>query len=1156
MYITNDVLQLLKSCVKDSTSLAHIKHLQLPLSEFLYTVIIDGGELKNRFSSLEHLSQLMDQYRVEHPDCTLTAEELLHDGWLTPFMDRWDFNIRPGEMDLESDTLSPEFKERIAVLRWLLERRKETGGIFVPRFSEILLQFQQKYPEMPDETWFVQNGFLLENRRYLSHGRYSGEIAEALAFVWARQVDIHNVAQLDWWLELASEFNMLYSAFGLLSDHHQTLLLERIISRLEEGTYPDIQDENIRITLSQSWRWDQPVPCMQYITGDLAVDFHTFDRSYWSWGQALYQRQKIISCYLSTLCDYLGILKKPLFTRAVRIIRCLANIGCLNEVHIPAPALLRLWQSPETSIVACERMLFHYIQKPALQDDLFCTVLHKIAEQVVLDRCQSMEDGTEYLSLMRFFAHQPIGGRLGDCAAKALACLLTLLKRGRQRLEPMLDSLVRELALYLEQESDYLTWARDFRLACLVMQKIYYHGNVPVARSAHSFQNLRGVLFAQYMRIFPSDGVLREAVPNFLDDTCFSHPFWCDVYEEKQNDLMEQCRFLQPELAPPEGEERGLPHYYKCKIHLTVLTTLMQNQHTSDTLLEKAFVQTLVQVLRPKNDLLNYDRIAIIGAQPILEAAIALAGSDEKYYDPFMKEVEKYGLPELVMICHGTGSNDSKLRRRCCQLIEDHAEEASDDLRIFSFDKLVQLILDEKVESLYPMVERILERQLKRLENLNTNTAHQKKNLMKSQLNRVWLQEKAYDKILEQGLLFYQALVWMESPEHRDLTRAENVWEQLLEKSIYSGYAINLLCTYSLQYDAAAQSKDNGTDACRKIVERAEILRERMENDAYFSWAEQDQQAYALTLYKFYCQTGTDQEKAVRLLSQELKLSPDLFEQLGEDEISQEVADQITIELKNPVSMLRQYRSASLYLKSEWFFQLKSSFRPKEPQTALLLWCVMNTLSHLSAYGPQLIINDTLSEDRCTQLFRELFNHGYPEMYGLSANDQEQSGHTGHKNRNGSAGIGEVDLTIKHDGHRVGIVEALKLSGMNQPYISEHVRKLQGYNSQYIPMFLFVYGNTAHPEDLWQSYSDYIKNSFAPEFYDENWGSCEVQDFTLSNDYIPNLHHDFHFCRHMLRMTFRSNGRELPTMYHIFLNIGSLENLSSAVEARKKHRDQ
>ena len=97
MYIGDDIRQLLQDCMEKSAPPAHIRYPQFPLSEFFYKVMSEGVELQDHFSSLKYLPQHIRQYQNEHPDCALTAEDLLREGWLTPFMNRWDFNVVPDE---------------------------------------------------------------------------------------------------------------------------------------------------------------------------------------------------------------------------------------------------------------------------------------------------------------------------------------------------------------------------------------------------------------------------------------------------------------------------------------------------------------------------------------------------------------------------------------------------------------------------------------------------------------------------------------------------------------------------------------------------------------------------------------------------------------------------------------------------------------------------------------------------------------------------------------------------------------------------------------------------------------------------------------------------------------------------------------------------
>ena len=91
-------------------------------------------------------------------------------------------------------------------------------------------------------------------------------------------------------------------------------------------------------------------------------------------------------------------------------------------------------------------------------------------------------------------------------------------------------------------------------------------------------------------------------------------------------------------------------------------------------------------------------------------------------------------------------------------------------------------------------------------------------------------------------------------------------------------------------------------------MERALVLRERVENSAYSAWSEADQNAYVRMLYTLYRETGMGREKVIQLLSLELNFGSEVFEQSEEEEKG--ATDQVTIKSKNPVPALQQFCSA------------------------------------------------------------------------------------------------------------------------------------------------------------------------------------------------------------------------------------------------------
>lgn len=150
MYPSQDLLQLLQIYTVNPSSIKESSCLEFPLEELLYAVLADHAELRNSFYSLNSLPQLVEEYRSMHPDCTFTPESLLSKGWLSPFMDRWDFNIWPHKENTEEGPPPYMQREPAAFLRWLTDRQKDCGyEIFVPQFSQTLRRFRAAFPLCP-----------------------------------------------------------------------------------------------------------------------------------------------------------------------------------------------------------------------------------------------------------------------------------------------------------------------------------------------------------------------------------------------------------------------------------------------------------------------------------------------------------------------------------------------------------------------------------------------------------------------------------------------------------------------------------------------------------------------------------------------------------------------------------------------------------------------------------------------------------------------------------------------------------------------------------------------------------------------------------------------------------------------------------------------
>lgn len=1143
MHLDDQILAYLQNCMAPPVSSLETVCCRFPLGEFLYAVLSNGTEYSDDYHSLEYLPKLIEEYRQEHPDCKLTADDLFSEGWLTPFMDQWDFSLYPRPETPELDSLLPEQKKRVELLYWLRQKKTGGGGPFVPRFRETLQLFRTLFPEMPNEEWFIQEGFLSEDRTRLSHRRHGDRNAEseALVCLWTRKTGRQDPVEADRWLDLALSLDALHSAFERLDPKGQYSLLERIIVRMEAGRYPDVALENRRIALAcardrgfcpadDSWR---------PLSGDLMWDLQSFDNYGFEWNLHLDRRRRIVCSYLQILCNHLHDLSPELLSRAAVILRRLASIGCLSEIVISPASVICLWSRADTSLLACERMFSGSLRKPVVQEESFKAALRQIVEKILLDGgpCRPRADGHELMQLLRFFACRSPAGQAGRVSGQALTQLLAILKRRRQDLEPQLAGIVRELTQHLEQTDNDMIWCRMFRLACCLMQEVYYHNGQLATRDAPSCYALGELLFTQYIRIFRENSGPLERSARYLDTSCFNWTFWSDIYQERRDSLLSVSSFLQPDLMHRPGNQDHLTGQYRCKIHLSVLNVLLQNSGENDTALERVLAGTVFQALLPENDLLSFDSTVTLEAMRVMEASIQLLDSRKASFDAFFDRIECFGLPELALIVHAT--KDDALKERCLQLIQVHVDRGGEDPNIFSREALVQIILEEQLEPLYPMTERILVRCLERCKNFTGGTFKQERDWADGQLNRLWLLRGELDRILAEGRIFYRAIVLMESEKHRNLDEAERIWVDSLNKSLDPGCVINLIYTYQLQYEEAEQAGRVGARYCSRLLGRVAELRERVEESVFDSWSEEGQKHYALNLYFLCRKCGKAGEAFVLPLCQKLGLEPKQFERTRAKPEQAEPSDLVLA--------LRQYAVAPLAQKARWFFQSKSCPIQGKPEYALLLWCALTVCHHLTNFGIQLVVNRKLKEDRCTQLFRELFNELAPNMFGLTANDQEQTGPTGNRNKNGEEGTAEVDVLIKDNGISVAIVEALLLEKLDKGSVYRHIHQLLGNNIQKTPMFLLSYCFTDDPEQLWLDYREYIQNTFVPEFQDRAWGPCAVTDFIVSEDFIPDLFSQFSCHRHMLRMTFEPNRQ---VMYHILVNVGSRENLPAAWVAR------
>ena len=144
---------------------------------------------------------------------------------------------------------------------------------------------------------------------------------------------------------------------------------------------------------------------------------------------------------------------------------------------------------------------------------------------------------------------------------------------------------------------------------------------------------------------------------------------------------------------------------------------------------------------------------------------------------------------------------------------------------------------------------------------------------------------------------------------------------------------------------------------------------------------------------------------------------------------------------------------------------------------------------------------------------------------------------------------GSLDLAIYHNTSMVSIVEGIKLDGIDNDRIEEHIRKIAGYDYVYAETaFLLIFADTSDPMKMWNEYETRVLKRIKNETKDEKWHITEqipLENIELiKQDIGPN---PLYMC--MTVHECNSTGQRF-NLYHIMVDIRKQAAKEEAVSAR------
>ena len=362
------------------------------------------------------------------------------------------------------------------------------------------------------------------------------------------------------------------------------------------------------------------------------------------------------------------------------------------------------------------------------------------------------------------------------------------------------------------------------------------------------------------------------------------------------------------------------------------------------------------------------------------------------------------------------------------------------------------------------------------------------------------------------------------------------------------------MLTYLYQLKRTPQENSEGR---RSLYRQIEELRQTIEKGPLLSWDEDAKLHYAGELTAIWAEYGMDEDQAIRLAAQTLSIPEEKISAQWKDKAPDEPEAPARL-APTPVAtneqfsqMLLRFHSLPLERKSMAYFDGGLAAGAQQYTTALVLLEVFRTLYHLSNFGDKLLFGETLDEDHCTQLFREMFNLNGGEWWRLAANDQQQSGSTGKVSKKQLHRSAENDLLIKADNYTCMILEAMVLTSWDQSGVERHLLKLIGDNIHNAPMVLLVYGNSTAPLTLWKQLTEYLLDSFPVTAEKQGVSLSPFTAFSDSEFHLPDPYTPLReLTRHSLVAHVQHGGMEAQPLVVICADIGKRAHTGVSFAAR------
>lgn len=1149
-----------------------------PLSDILFS-FYETASIIEDFYSIEFFEKLLTQYKAEHKELTESTKELVEKGWISFSFGHWKCalgNLYTWEDIERKDDWEFEDSAIIRFLIWLKHQEREKQfNIEIINPEEILKCWKVVSNTIPDMDWFINQHYLecLNGKYYAGHGRYRGdeEIDQALAKLWLKW----GKNQRDDWIVMVLYLRGTYKIGEYLDEDEQIELIYFILDHyIYKYSIPSWEDENR--FYSKLRMAEVPAYCKEpnkygkaeLWTGNWVIDLLDYDR----YGFEHYRWDNVREweyAFLVAFCVVYSRWRKN--GQNKKFVDCLNGYDKISALYnirkLNVDIIYELLLESGTFFVGF-RYLIHDIRDTVLDSDVYvnyiCSIVDTIFEQGIKE--------------MGFFKSEDIGSCLFYLIMNCRSCQdiwkrlfkAIVLVVGR---EIYLDVITEELCDYfrklLEIQHD-VNWVRGYHLILFCVNQWFFEDSG--LQEKKYYRNFMDIVWSGYQIAF--DG--KSNYIAFLEEEYFSGQLCLELYRlyMKEEAAAKKRELLLP-VSNMQYGERGNEIYYFYKLLLIIIYRIYEN--SSDAFVKSVMFEALEQVLigednKEKGAVFNYSYMQIFSTESVICKCVGLLRYEQEESVYLLKNLLKADIPELLIFYEA--AKDQKLKEEILKKINEKATETS--LEVYDDSRALDLVMDFHIKSLYPAVDYILKRKLKRW---GSGKFVKKEHYYQQALHqqcRLKYCKREYKEILEGDNVFFKAIVYMEVDEYGDYEKAGQLWKSMILDRKHHNYAGAVFLNYFYLLNSELnRSIQNQTAEQEKILESINWLIEIVEKEQIQKWTIDDKEAFGWFVVQSKKIHGDDYLRDFYIYNEKYHLSMSIEEfddeaKYEEEPLQQNIYDNIS-DVDNVVEALRAFEALDRLPKAKVYYQMRGYQEPVEKDLGVVMLTeqVLRTCVALQNYGSQLIYLDKqivnkknekkdskvttverLYEDGVTMLFRELFNLAFGQLYNFTVHDQEKRASTG-RYFGGHNSPAEIDLSVYYKDKCSEIMEAFVLTdNTSKTIFKDHIEKAIGNNIANEPLtFILIYGNAKNSAGAWSKYKDYISRELYHDFEGEVLESTSILELDEAPYFLKEFNRMYSGLK-FLRQCIILKSRETQEILHIYIDIA--KNLEG--EIRKGYR--